>query len=353
MSTKGKTAKSRKSGSKRPASPLRRLARRASLAMAVLFLLLCAAGDWYVHHPRAWLQARDEALPRFVTAPLVHWGDRTGMLTDALGLTGHDAVYEFDEPAPTGSVFFAGAPVRRGAPAPDDVTVLSRGEFAVGWSPTLGRPVWAAYHVPPEARYDARQRPSFRKDRAVPSSPAASAYEQTGYDRGHMVPNRAIVTRFGPEAQAKTFLMSNIAPQRPALNRGPWREIEQRIADLWTARYGEIWVIVGGVTPGRMRSGETLSGTKIDVPECYYALIVAQDADGVRALAILMSQGARYGDFPVHDIVTIAELERLTGFDFLPDLPSFLARPLESDLPTRLWPVRLRDLLPLILLRFN
>jgi hypothetical protein len=43
-------------------------------------------------------------------------------------------------------------------------------------------------------------------------------------------------------------MMSNIAPQSPALNRGVWRDVEHRIADLWTARYGEIWVVVGCIS---------------------------------------------------------------------------------------------------------
>jgi hypothetical protein len=181
-------------------------------------------------------------------------------------------------------VLFAGSPVRTGAPAPADVRVLERGEFTIGWSPSLKHPLWVAYHVPAEKAYEAGKRPGFRADPGVPGSPAATAYKGTGYDRGHMAPNYAIATRFGAEEQKKTFYTSNIAPQRPGLNRGPWREIEHRIADLWTAKYGEIWVIVGCV-PGdeedRLPSG-------VDVPKAFWQVIIAQTADGVRALAVYM-----------------------------------------------------------------
>lgn len=339
-----KPAKSKK---KEP-SAARRAGRRVSLIGAVLFLAMSFTGNWYSHHSREWLDQRDRALPSFVTSTLLAFGDRCGMITDALGWTGHDAVYEFDEPAPAGNVFFAGIPKRKAAPAPADVTVLHRGEFAVGWSPSLKHPVWAAYHVPREVKHESGKRPSFRKDRSVPSAPAASAYDRTGYDRGHMVPNRAIVTRFGPEEQAKTFLMSNISPQRPALNRGPWREVEMRICDLWTAKYGELWVIVGAYGS----SGEKLNGTNVDVPEQFYMLIVGQDGDGIRLLCLLMDQGIRYGAFPVHNIVTLEELEKRTGFEFFPELPEFIRNPLSCDLPTRLWPVRLVDIFQLLLIRF-
>lgn len=343
---RGKKPSKRQAPKGEPASRTRRWARAVSGVVLLGLLALCTAGDFYVHHPRAWLEERRSPL----TLPLEYLGNRTALVTDALGWTGHDAVYEFDEAAPTGQVFFAGAPVRTGTPAPADIVTLDRGEFAVGWSPSLRRPVWAAYHVPREVRFDMGKRPNFQKDRSVASSPAPADYTSSAYDRGHMVPNRAIVTRFGPDMQRRTFQMTNIAPQTPSLNRGPWREMEQRIADLWTAKYGEIWVVVGAL-PSTTR--QTLKDSRIDVPARYYMVVVAQDADGVRALAVLLDQSARLDDFPVHGLVTIDELERATGLDFFPDMPKFLKRPLSLDRPTRLWPCRLLDLFKLIMIRFT
>ena len=337
-----------KAKGKKPVSKARLIARIVSIALALVVVACCAVGDWYVHQPREWLESHRA----FYTAPLWYFGNRTAFITDAFGWTGHDAVYDpDDETAPSNTVLFAGAPVRIGAPAPDDIKVLNRGEFMIGWSPSLRHPVWAAYHVVRDARFDALKRPNFQKDRSVASSPAANDYARSGYDRGHLVPNRAIVTRYGPDEQEKTFLMTNIAPQRPALNRGPWREMEQRISDLWTARYGEIWVIVGAVSPTSNRT--KLENTTIDVPEQYYMLIAAQDKEGVRALAVLLPQTAEVNDFPVHNIVTLKELETATGLEFFPDMPKFLARPLKADRPTRLWPIRWYDIVKLILLRFT
>lgn len=328
----------------------RRLARYAVFVLVVLFVLVSSVGMWYARHSLQWLE--ESSCPRFIAASLLYFGDRALMLTDALGWTGHDAVYESDDPAPEGCVFFAGAPVRTGKPAPDDIRALDRGEFVVGWSDKLLHPAWVAYHVPVAAKFEVGKRPSFRKDRAVASAPAASAYDRTGYDRGHMAPNRAIVTRFGPEAQAKTFLMSNIAPQAPALNRGPWRELEQRIADLWTRRWGEIWVICGALPGTDAASRQTLPGSGVDVPEKYWMLIVAQENQDVRAMALLLPQTVAFDDFPTHRLVSIDELEELTGFDFLPDMPKVLQEVLEADVPTRLWPIAASDIFKLILLRF-
>lgn len=335
---------------KRRRSSSRRLSLRVGLAALALVAAWAAAGVWFVQHPRRWLERRFASWPAFVTAPLAAIGNPVGDLTDALGLTGHDAVYEYDEPAPDGAVAFAGVPRRTGAPCPTDIQVLDRGEFIIGWSPKLKHPVWVAYHVPATAPFAADERPNFRKDKTVPSSPAAAAYDRSGYDRGHMAPNYAIATRFGAAAQDLTFLMTNIAPQSPLLNRGVWRDLEHRIAELWTARYGEIWVVVGTLSRG---GGETLSGTDIDVPEQLYQVVVAQEGLDIRAFAVLIDQTVPWGAWPTRYLITIDELEELTGLDFLPDLPEFIQSPLESELPSRLWPIRRTDALKQIFLHLD
>lgn len=348
MKKYAKAAAKRRKKRSRKVSPVRRFFRRFTIVTVLAVLLLSVVGGWYVSHPWQWISDNREDLPGLITGPLEYFGNRAVMLTDGLGLTGQDAVYDLDEPPPSGSVFFAGPPVRTGEPAVSDVRMIEKGEFTVGWSPSLRHPLWVAYRVPAEKAYEVGKRPSFRADPAVPGSPAASAYKGSGYDRGHMAPNYAIATRFGTDAQKETFFMSNISPQKPGLNRGPWREIEHRIADLWTAKYGEIWVVVGCV-PGdpedRLPSG-------VDVPKAYWQLIVANGGDGVRALALYMPANIPFSAFPVHNIVTVDELERRTGLDLLADLPDFLERPLESHLPTRLWPVRFVDVFKLIGLRF-
>ena len=343
--SKGRRGKKKKGGSR-----LRRIALWCGLALVLAYTLFATAAIWFVHHPKAWLDEREASWPGFLTASLDWVGNGLGDITDGIGLTGHDVVHEYDEEAPHGSVLFAGEPRRTNGIQPKDIVVLDRGEFVVGWSPSLRRPVWCAYHVVPDATHQPGKRPNFTKDKEAANAPAPSAYERSGYDRGHMVPNHAIETRYGAEAQKKTFLTSNIAPQSAALNRGVWRNLEHRIADLWTARYGEIWVIVGTIPSAR---GETVSGSSIDVPDQYYQLVVAQEGLDVRALAVLLDQNVSWREWAARNIVSIDELEERSGLDFLPDLPSFIQEPLESEHPTRLWPVRFADIFKLFLLHFD
>lgn len=338
----------RKRKGKRP-SASRRVAAWLFAVSTLAIAALGAAGDWYVHHSRDWLAEKRASLPSPVPTVLEWMGNPVADITDGLGWTGHDVVYEYDEPAPEGAVTFAGTPARTHGPAPDDIRVIERGEFTIGWSDKLRHPAWCAYHVVPTAKFEDGKRPSFMQDKAVSAAPRPDAYTKSGYDRGHMVPNHAIVSRYGDDERRKTFLMSNIAPQTPQLNRGVWRDVEHRIADLWTARYGEIWVVVGCIPS---RSGERFGSSSIDVPEAFFQVIMAQEGMDVRALAVLIRQDAPWNAWAAREIVTIDELERLSGYDFNPELPAFIQDPLEAELPTRLWPVRPADILKQLRLRF-
>ncbi len=303
------------------------------------------AGEWFVHHPRQWIDERKAAWPRFATETLLWIGTPAAEITDAFALTGKDAVVRLARKPPAGSVVFAGLPSRTGAPAPGDIEIINKGEFIIGWSPSLKHPVWCAYHVPKEAPYPSTQRPPFHQDRSARNSPLAGDYSRSGYDRGHMVPNYATVTRFGPDVQKKTFLMSNITPQTPSLNRGVWREVEYRIAEFWPGRWGEMWIVVGSIS----RSYGSIRPADIDVPDAYYQLIVAQSGDEVRAVAVMFPQNVAMRAWPSRYILSIDELEAATGLDFLTALDDETEDELERQVPTRMLPTRPLDALRLVI----
>ena len=79
----------------------------------------------------------------------------------------------------------------------------------------------------------------------------------------------------------------------------------------------------------------------------------SQEGMNVRALAVVIPQAVPWSAWAARYIVSIEELEEMTGLDFNPDMPGFIQRPLEAELPTRLWPVRLRDIFRLIRLWFT
>lgn len=328
---------------------MRRFARKLALFGALGFILFAAYANWFVRQPDAYLDEMRGTLPGFISRALFGVGEICADLTDSFALTGSDAVCDAPPGHNGGDTFFAGIPMPATGKAPKDITVVDKGEFTIAYSDTLRHPVWCAYKVPAEALFSISTRPNFKKDRDFKSCPAASSYARTGYDRGHMVPNHAITTRYGLDAQKKTFLMTNIAPQTPELNRGVWREVEHRIADLFTARWGDAWVIVGAICD----SQETLSGTDINVPTAFYQIIAAESDGKIRVLALLFGQEVPWGAWPRHYITSVDRIEEASGFDFFRDLEDSAEDKLESTVPTRLWPIRFFDAFKALKIHLN
>ena len=72
------------------------------------------------------------------------------------------------------------------------------------------------------------RRPSssrFREDERAPCPRAThDDYTRSGFDRGHLCPSAD--RSASRQAMDETFIMTNVAPQAPALNRGPWKRYE-------------------------------------------------------------------------------------------------------------------------------
>lgn len=110
---------------------------------------------------------------------------------------------------------------------PYALKVLDNIAYSVGYCPQRKTPAWVAYRVQKARSYQAPPRPKgFLPDPRIPDGPRSDDYSRSGYDRGHMAPNYVIAICYGTDAQRETFLMTNIVPQRPQLNRQVWEELE-------------------------------------------------------------------------------------------------------------------------------
>ena len=86
-----------------------------------------------------------------------------------------------------------------------------------------------------------------------------SDYAGTGYDRGHLCPSA--------DKQAATFVMSNVAPQAPKLNRQSWEHLEARCR-YWAA-HGYTVTITAGVCD----SIGTIAHGHITVPGHFWKVV--------------------------------------------------------------------------------
>ncbi len=316
----------------RPKSPARRglppALRRTKAFLLANVVLWGAVGVWYLFQPAE----RQQEVALLV----------------GNALDGRKQVTAFDVVGDLWQLYYGGdyvtgvAPGDRthlygGTPRPESggaVRVLANLGYVAGYSDALGNPLWAAYRIADAAPAAAPPRPEeFTIDLRTAARIEPRDYAGSGYDRGHLAPNFAIATRYGRSAQVETFQMSNIIPQRHALNAGAWQRLEERIATAYPARFGEVWVIAGpvfGAKPARLRR-------RVAVPEACYMIIVDESAGRVRATAYLFPQDTP-ADAPLDDyLASVDEIERRTGLDFLSELPDAAEAALESRRAERAW----------------
>jgi len=205
----------------------------------------------------------------------------------------------------------------------------------VGYSEEHKDPVWVAYRLVKVEHPPTLPRPSkFMVDERTDAKVKSSDYTGSGYDRGHMAPNHAIATRYGEEAQIETFLMSNICPQRPNLNRKVWEHLEATEADDYANRFEEIWVIDGPIFD---ESHAQKLPAGFDVPVAFYKILVDEVDGKPRMLAFIMPQTVK-GDEPFKAFLTsVAKVEAMTHLDFFWELDPTLEKQLESETPKDTW----------------
>ena len=104
---------------------------------------------------------------------------------------------------------------------------LNSGTYVVVYSPALRIPQSVDWVLRRSDIGTIKREPSWRfaEDTRV-SRPRAchSDYTRSGFDRGHMVP--AADRSATISAMRSTFIMTNVCPQVPWLNRGSWKRLE-------------------------------------------------------------------------------------------------------------------------------
>jgi len=214
--------------------------------------------------------------------------------------------------------------------------VLRNDGYLLGWSDVRVNPLWVSYLLQEVDNPRAGPRPGFQRDWRALWPIAPDSYFGSGYDRGHLAPNYAIAAVHGVEAQRDTFLMSNMSPQRPALNRRLWQRLEEVVMDHFVPRFGTLQVITGPVFPASFRDNVLNRVGLVEVPEAFYKILVVP-GEAPRALAFLMSQDVS-GDEPLDDfLVSIDMLEARTGLNFFPQLSEEAAAALEAEVQTAGW----------------
>ena len=138
----------------------------------------------------------------------------------------------------------------------------------------------------------------FRADKRIADSPTPADYTNTGYDRGHMVP---AADADDPKEMSDTFLMTNMTPQLPAVNRIAWKQLEEYVRSVPFK-----WALTGAHYSAGFK---TIGVNKVPVPDFIYKVIYLKD--GSTQAFVVDNSGA--GKATVQQ-VQIEVLEKAVGF---------------------------------------
>ena len=227
---------------------------------------------------------------------------------------------------------YAGKPEAETYPNP--IIRLYNEGFVSGYDEVRGTPAWVAYRVFHMDEYFSNPRPSrFLIDDRTENRISHDDYTHSGYDRGHMAPNFAIVSRFGADAQRETFYMTNIIPQKPSLNRQWWQRLERLIARDYSERYDEVWVLTG---PIFKETGNWLND-KVKVPTHNYKIIKTEKNGDLHMKAFIVHQ--EVGSSEPHEpyLTSVRSIEELTGLNFNPLFKKAFADSIESVTVDQMW----------------
>lgn len=122
--------------------------------------------------------------------------------------------------------------------------LIERPQYALSFNNTLAYPNWVSWHLQAKD-VGGVDRGDFVPDRNLPTGfkrIVPRDYTGTGYDRGHLCPSKDRSAT--EEDNDATFLMSNIFPQAPGNNRGPWKDLEEYSRYLLKAG-NELYIVAG------------------------------------------------------------------------------------------------------------
>ncbi len=163
-------------------------------------------------------------------------------------------------------------------------------------------------------------------------------------DRGHMLPSASRYNSW--QTNAQTFYATNIFPQSSKLNQQNWAEVENSARKSMCA--DTLYVVVGTLFENATMFSSR--GRTITRPShCYKLLLrtrsgntgksIAEitDPEQIMAIGFLFENSSSGNVEPAEAVVSIAEVEQLSGFNFFRNLNPKVAKQVKEQKNIALW----------------
>ncbi len=228
-----------------------------------------------------------------------------------------------------------------------DNYLMVKTQYVLSYSNTRRIPNWVAWHLDASDLGSAGRSSSFSTDGTLPSGwyqVTSSDYTGSGFDRGHHCPSGDRTA--SSTDNLATFLTTNIMPQAPDNNQGPWEQLETYCRTL-VNNGNELYIVCGGAGQGGSGSNgsaSTIASGKIVVPAYTWKVIVilsngtndlSRVTSSTRVIAVKLpnTQGIRSNTWGSYR-VKVDDVETLCGYDLLSSLSTSLQSSLESTVDT-------------------
>src|ERR1051325_3485405 len=248
-------------------------------------------------------------------------------------------------PPPTGEHLTMGNPSNAATDRGQPKNYLTdKPQYAVSYDRDKGRPNWVSWHLDSTWLGSTPRQDDFRADATLPAGwyqVQATDYSGSGFDRGHHTPSADRTNTVA--SNSATFLMTNMMPQSPDNNQGPWANLESYSRTLVSSG-NELYIIAGGSGSGGTGSNGgttfTVANGHVTVPSQTWKVImvlpagtndVSRVTTSTRTIAVIMpnTQGIRTVPWRNYR-VSVDQVEALTGYDFFSSVPTSIQSVIES-----------------------
>ena len=164
-----------------------------------------------------------------------------------------------------------------------DNYLLNHQYYMEGYSNQRGTPLWVSWHLESGDLGSTPRQNDFRPDDHLASNifylVQSWAFSGSGFDRGHNCPSGDRTSSV--EANSSTFYMTNMIPQSPALNQGPWAVLENYIRSSLVGQNYEAFIVMGAYGQGGVPNNSpdnalvySLDNGHVTVPEKVFKIAV-------------------------------------------------------------------------------
>jgi endonuclease G, mitochondrial len=156
----------------------------------------------------------------------------------------------------------------------------NNGYYKISYSSSRGIPVWVAWHLQADLDIGVTARQDdFRADPALPNGwyqVQDNSYSGSGFDRGHNCPSADRTSSI--PANSSTFLMTNIIPQSPRMNQGPWANLEDFTRSTLVGSNKEAYIFMGNYGQGGYNTNNlfyaAIDSGRVTVPAYIWKVII-------------------------------------------------------------------------------